>query len=749
MEKFCFWKRIGIHWSWSVHVCMIAFLKTSFSIGQTITYAAPISGVMLTNDFELGLSNYTINSTAVADGGTGYSAVPAGSLGYIVFSPGTDLSTLTSCTITINGSTYPVSYSLFSLDVLEITMPVSLPAQTDFIFFAQNVTNPPINPACGTAANVYSSSAPCDGGIQIFLENTYPTPGATTVYHHYGTPLYTIVPQTYFVQSVTQRKLNKSNALINSDDQEVVMIDMFVAGNNGSLPTLTGLSLGSASSSNMSALTDANLYASSADFFHSNNDILLVNTDLSSGFFSTNALNFPLIPGHNYFFLAYDLTCDFALLGEIIDGELIEARFNGGPSILPANNPIGNRTISLDYSLINTGSNLVPNGGFEQYSICPASWFTLTSSFSTHGVVGWESPTFGQSGIWNGTSDYFNACAPAATVGVPANMDGWQQAHGGTAYAGFGHWGDWNSEYIQCQLSAPLVAGNTYALNFFVSLTETSGGARNGVGAYLSSGQTVPTVNSLLPLSPVVVESSIVNDRVDWYPVSGVFTASGGEQWILIGNFIGDAVANMLGSNSSFYYIDDVSLVDISDVLTPCLFLATDLISFDAEAVEYDQVDLIWSVQAEQGVDHFELRRQISGAWETIATIASIGDHQGMHTYRYLDRPSAELAYYALFEVQMDGQKKNLAQTYVEFERSVLVAPNPFEFDFEVDLSAFKRNVLIQLIDLNGVRVWEEACLGGSHKKIAPEIPNGFYILRVEDEDGKIIRERILKNTMP
>ena len=51
---------------------------------------------------------------------------------------------------------------------------------------------------------------------------------------------------------------------------------------------------------------------------------------------------------------------------------------------------------------------------------------------------------------------------------------------------------------------------------------------------------------------------------------SGQYTAFGGEQYILIGNFFSDAFTNKLTKNgnlnAAYYYIDDVSVVDCTGI---------------------------------------------------------------------------------------------------------------------------------------------------------------------------------------
>ncbi len=261
---------------------------------------------------------------------------------------------------------------------------------------------------------------------------------------------------------------------------------------------------------------------------------------------------------------------------------IIDATIND-TTIFPANSTIGNRLINYDFSLL-SGLNRMPNPSFETYTICPTTGFGLTSSFTDHGVLGWESPTYGLGGMINGTSDYFNACDATNSVGVPINVSGSQLARTGNAYAGIGYWWDANSEYLQIQLLTPLLVGVEYAVNMFVSVGDLgSDGARNGLGIYLGATKFIPPHSGILPLTPQIIDTNIILDRVDWYPIGGAFIAAGGEEWLMIGNYLDNSVAKVKNGQQIYYYVDDVSLASLSEIVSCLTPLPVDFISFTAE----------------------------------------------------------------------------------------------------------------------------------------------------------------------
>lgn len=118
---------------------------------------------------------------------------------------------------------------------------------------------------------------------------------------------------------------------------------------------------------------------------------------------------------------------------------------------------------------------LVPNGGFETFTTCP------NGPAQIQFAAFWYSPS-------EGTPEYYNACS--VNLGVPDNVTGTQPAHGGVAHAALvatnvphGYF-----EYVQTPLSAPLQAGKTYTVSFWVSRADGSGIAIDRLGAYLSLG---------------------------------------------------------------------------------------------------------------------------------------------------------------------------------------------------------------------------------------------------------------------
>jgi hypothetical protein len=231
-----------------------------------------------------------------------------------------------------------------------------------------------------------------------------------------------------------------------------------------------------------------------------------------------------------------------------------------------------NARLLLIFLLLITASagkaqNLVPNGDFEQYSGCPTDYAQFDSLLSWLNI--------NDNVLAYGSPDYFNQCSGASNVGVPSNIFGFQQAHSGVAYSGIVLKNiltipDYR-EYMEVPLSSTLVAGNCYYFQMYMSLSDTYAFTSDDVGVYFSDTLFAHINNYFrLPFTPQISNTQgIFPDNINWTLVSGNYTATGGENYLLIGNFLNDNNTNTILVNSSaqyngvYIYIDDVSL-------TPC-----------------------------------------------------------------------------------------------------------------------------------------------------------------------------------
>ncbi len=123
------------------------------------------------------------------------------------------------------------------------------------------------------------------------------------------------------------------------------------------------------------------------------------------------------------------------------------------------------------------------------------------------------------------------------------------------------------SEYLEGELTEPLVAGKTYQVSFKVSLAEKSGRAVSCLGALLTSDKVKQASNSFLTQTPQFISHRIITDSTNWVTMYGAYVAVGGEKYITIGcfkdeNFQAIKTVGPLQNDTrkAYYYIADVSI---------------------------------------------------------------------------------------------------------------------------------------------------------------------------------------------
>lgn len=287
-------------------------------------------------------------------------------------------------------------------------------------------------------------------------------------------------------------------------------------------------------------------------------------------------------------------------------------------------------------SLNLSAQNLVPNPSFETNTSCTAG---------IPGLVNWINPD-------TATPDYYHACSPSLFgqgFSVPNNAMGHQLARTGDAYVGMIAYEDapifgcpasilatgWR-EYIEVQLTSPLVAGVTYCAQYYVNLSNSSRYSTDAHGMYFSTSPVtnVQTATALNFTPQVTNTTGQLNDTLGWTKVSGTYTATGGEQYIIIGNFKNDQNTNVQCFNSNqffafaYYLIDDV-FVGVDGTCPGACNVIADI---DVSYTGCDVGNANLSASGTGGSSAF------SYLWNTGATTASLsGVTPGMYTVTLTD----------------------------------------------------------------------------------------------------------------
>lgn len=213
------------------------------------------------------------------------------------------------------------------------------------------------------------------------------------------------------------------------------------------------------------------------------------------------------------------------------------------------------------------GQNLVQNGSFEN-GACP----TFASQLNLADY--WNNPSLG-------TPEYYHQCASQASYVKPPHIliDCFQYPRTGDAFIGlFTYRSNLPNvrEYAEVELSNALIADRCYYFEMYINHAESHGIVTDGMGVAFTNGSTTISSANVLPLTPAIEHPAgiLLSDTMGWMKVSGNYTANGGEDHLIIGNFKPDnATMNVLlfpmagELNSSYIFVDDVSLVEVNSTL--------------------------------------------------------------------------------------------------------------------------------------------------------------------------------------
>ncbi len=215
--------------------------------------------------------------------------------------------------------------------------------------------------------------------------------------------------------------------------------------------------------------------------------------------------------------------------------------------------------------------NLVPNGSFEEYEVCP----------NVLGFQPGDQPAYWRS--WSNTPEYFHACAGQngdvdTLIDVPVN--GWttQSAFDGSGYVGLYAYQDDETyrEHVGITLQQPLVVGQQYHVRFRANLASNgtywyTNGASNRLGVLftMQSNEWESSIDgpAFLPRNYAhLFSNDLLTDTVDWTLVEGDFVADSAYQHMVIGNFFDNfhtSSVSFLGPEAvvlAYYLIDSVSV---------------------------------------------------------------------------------------------------------------------------------------------------------------------------------------------
>ncbi len=226
--------------------------------------------------------------------------------------------------------------------------------------------------------------------------------------------------------------------------------------------------------------------------------------------------------------------------------------------------------------------NLVLNPDFENVNgpslLCTLYGPPIAVTFNP-AINNWNCPT-------QGTSDIYSSLLSTHCSSYPlAAAFGAQAPRSGNTMVGFVYYMPQVQpcpyrEYVQGNLSTPLIAGTSYNISFYVSLADDCKYAVGNIGLKFST--TPVNVGNSCPYNvvpDVSYNGAAITDSNGWTKLEFCYTPTvAGLQHMVIGNFLSNAATTVATTGGfldfSYYYLDDVSIVPASSAFTPSVTLS-------------------------------------------------------------------------------------------------------------------------------------------------------------------------------
>lgn len=399
--------------------------------------------------------------------------------------------------------------------------------------------------------------------------------------------------------------------------------------------------------------------------------------------------------------------------------------------------------------------NLVLNGQFEDFTQCPANYVGTATPGQTL-IPNWKIPS-------TGTADYFRDCGNLnSPVLVPGNICmGYQQPRSGRAYTGIfvyrGPAGDYR-EYLEGTLSKPLEAGKKYLVSFYTNASDYNTLLIDQLGVRFNSMQTKTNTSGVLKLQPQIVSptGAYISDKEKWVNVKAIFTADSAYQHFIIGNFNDASSTNTItgtdqsggiagGSHPgcylneeesffSYYYIDDVSVSEITGNNDNCFFNTTvpvNWLSFNARLIDKN-IHLNWQTTNELNCNSYQIERSINGIqFNAIGTVLCYNS-SGNNNYNFVDKnPGNGNFYYRLRQIDLNGQYDYSETRNINIDGidNIRISPNPAQ-NF-INISANNTIKKITVTSVNG-NITRHFLPNQNNRYNIQDLASGMYIINIQ-----------------
>lgn len=231
--------------------------------------------------------------------------------------------------------------------------------------------------------------------------------------------------------------------------------------------------------------------------------------------------------------------------------------------------------ILLCFAFVARGQNLVQNPSFEQYNQCPND--QIGCDIASIPFWQWSKSGAAYANLCNFSDTAAVFCAAPHNVAAdgcyqyPQDGNGYAlvdviAANGTLAYR----------NHLQSKLVKPLDSAKCYYFSMYINLCDSCGFATDDIGVlFVNNFINVngPNLVENFPTPQIMNLGDFITNKENWVKYEDTFTATGGENYILIGSMsIPDSISQISlptgndWNHKATYWIDNITLIECDQV---------------------------------------------------------------------------------------------------------------------------------------------------------------------------------------
>ncbi len=181
--------------------------------------------------------------------------------------------------------------------------------------------------------------------------------------------------------------------------------------------------------------------------------------------------------------------------------------------------------------------------------------------------------------------------------------------------------------------------------------------------------------------------------------------------------------------------------------------LPVKLLTFNGKKENNNQVKLNWTTAIERNSNRFEVEHATDNKnFKTIGVVNAKGNSNVLTNYTFAHNNASTINYYRLKQVDADNSIEYSKVIMINFNEndeiipeSVKVYPIPAKNEITVELNKGQQIIEISIFKLDGVLVNSIQTNNPKAKLEISDLPQGVYVLQIEDEFGEIFKHKLIK----